>query len=116
MKMLREVVVPAVVGRHSHNGTGAISGEDIISYPYRDQLIIQWIDAICSGEYPGDLLHCSDPFTLRPVFSPGKVGFHLIAMVGGSDLPDKFMFGGQDHEHGSEDSVGTGGKDIQPEI
>ena len=46
---LGELVVPFVMGRHAHDGAGAIVDEDVVRDPDRNLLAVEWIDGVAAG-------------------------------------------------------------------
>lgn len=87
VEMASECIVARVMSRHSHDGSGAISGEDIVADPNRYLLAGKRIDGITTSENTGDLLF-DLAFTLSLMFHLLEIGIDLLLMFGGGKESD----------------------------
>ena len=104
--MTGKCIVARVVGRHSHDGSGAVSCEYIIADPYRNLLACQRIDGIASCEYTRHFL-LDLAFALGLVFHLIEICLHSLFLFGSGKRLDVSGFRSKHHECNSEDSVGS---------
>ena len=122
----RELVVAGVVGRHRHDGAGAVTDEHVVGDEDRDLLSVDRIRRVAAGEDTGLLFvllalqvgfgrdglpvlrdrGCGSRGTEGPqrvdVCRPGSSG----------ELVDQLVFGREHHVRGSEKRVGPGGEHL----
>lgn len=115
VEMASECIVARVMSRHSHDGSGAISGEDIVADPNRYLLAGKRIDGITTSENTGDLLF-DLAFTLSLMFHLLEIGIDLLLMFGGGKESDILGFGSEHHESNTEYGIGARGEDIEHDI
>ena len=111
VKLFRESVVAAVVGRHGHDGAGAVAREDVFGDPDGDLLPGHGVDAVGAGEHARDRLGLGDALALRLLLHVFEVLGHLRLAVGGGQRIHQLALGGEDHEGHAVDRVGAGGED-----
>ena len=115
-EMLCKIIVAAVVGRNRHDGAGSVSCQHIIRHPDGNRLVVDGIDAVCTGEYTGTFFTSVIRSRSDRFFAHCRYSSTALFSVGGSDLFDVFMFGSQHHEGCSENGIGTCGEDIETEV
>ena len=110
IELLRESVIPAVVGWNSHDGTSAVAGEDIFGDPDWNPFPSQGIHSVRSGEHSRDGFCLSDPLSLRLFLYIFKIisDFRLLPIC--REKLHKVAFRSQDHECHTEDSVNPRGE------
>ena len=98
------------MGRHGHDGAGAVAGQYIFRNPYGDALAGEGIHGIGAGE---DTRHAmvADAVALGAFLHVGDVFVNGGALFGSGQLVNEFALGSQHHEGHAEDGVGTGGED-----
>jgi len=108
--MLGKGVVATVVGRHCHDGAGAIACQYILGNPNGDGFAGEWVDGIRAGEDTGHLSvgHAVKLGTLLHVV---KIFIHFGLLFGLGDLRDIVGLGGEHHECHAKHGVGTRGED-----
>jgi len=100
------------MGRNSHNGTCAVSHQNIISCPDRDMLPANRVDSIGTGEdasfgaVGGFSLDIRLPFCLLLIAS------YCLSLCRGSDLIYQWVFRCQDHEGYTPQSIWSGGENF----
>ena len=115
IEVLGKGVVTAVVCRHGHNGTSAISGQHIVAYVYWNLLAGDGVDGIRAAEHTAHLL-VDESLALGLVLHLAYVGFHSRLLVGSGHLVHIFTFGSKHHECYTENSVGACGENEQIEV
>ena len=114
--MFCKIIVAAVVGRNGHDGACTISGQHIIGHPDGNGLTVERVEAISAGKFAGHLFYLCHPFPFRTVHGSVNILINSLFSVGSCDLRDQFMFRGQHHEGGSENSIGAGGKNAEAKV
>ena len=114
VEMFGECVVAAVMCRHRHDGSRAVSGEYVVADINRYFGSRYGIHGIGSGEYSGDF-SVGYAFEFRAVFHYIEVLFHGIALCFRSYERYVFTFRCEHHECHAVDGVGSGGEygDVQ---
>ena len=107
-----EFEIPLVVGRHTHDGPGAVIGQDVIGNPKGDGLAgsrIQHLDP--EGHAPfGPIIRGA--FLLTLAAHQVAEGFHRNLLIGPGEAGNQGVFRGEHHITGSEDGVGPGGEHL----
>ena len=103
-------IVARVVCRYGHNGTGTITGEDVLGNVDGALLASDGVDAVRTREHAcyGTVYLA---LTLGAALHVGQVLVHLLFLLGRGELCYKFAFGSQHEEGDTEHGVGTGGED-----
>ena len=98
------------MGRHAHDGAGAVVDEDVVGKPDRDLLAVQRVDRIAAGEDAGLflVLHAVDVGLDGSVVD---VLLHRRLGLGRRQGAGKGMLRGKDHEGRAVQGVGSGGVD-----
>ena len=108
--MLGKSIVARVVGRHGHDGTCTISGQNVLSNPDGNLFVGERIDGVGTGEDTGHLVvHLA--LTLGALLHVGNIVFHFLFLFGRGELFYQFTLGCQNHKGHTEHGIGTGGKD-----
>ncbi|GBD30530.1 hypothetical protein HRbin32_01638 [bacterium HR32] len=108
-----ELEVPLVVGRHSHDGAGAVSHEDVVCDPDGDPLPVHGVGGVTPEEHPRLLPLRAQAIDLALPAGLVGVRLHLRLAAGFRQDRDQGVFGGQDHEGGAPQGVGPGGEHHQ---
>ena len=110
VEVLGKGIVATVVGRHGHDGTGAIAGKHIFGNPDGDFLVRKGVDGVGAGKHARNLMvHLA--VTLRALLHILEIFLHLFLLFRCGELPDEFALGCQHHEGDTEDGIGAGGED-----
>src|SRR5712692_9613885 len=56
IELCGELEITSVVTRHGHDCAGSVAGQDVVSDPNGDPLVVDWIDGISTGENTGFFL------------------------------------------------------------
>ena len=105
-------IVAAVVGRHCHDGAGAVACEYIVADVDGNFLASYGIDGIAAAEHTAHLL-LDEALTLGLVLHLVEIGIDGSALLGSYHLLHIFALGGEHHEGDAKDGVGSGGEDEQ---
>ena len=104
--------VPLVVGRHGHDGAGAVAPDDIIRDPHRYRLAVKLVGDISPGEHAVFFPLGGQPVDLVQSAGFVDVGGHRFFLLGGGDLFDQRVLRSQHHEGHPVDGIGAGGEDL----
>ena len=110
-ELLSKRIIPAVMRRHSHDGTGSITCKHIFGYPNRHLLSGKWIYSISPGKYSGNGLGLRNPLSLRFLLDRRHVRSHFLFAVLRCQLLHKLAFRSQHHECHAEYGIGARRKD-----
>ncbi len=108
-----ELEVALVVGRHGHDGAGAVGGEHIVGDPDGDRLVVHRIEGVAAGEDAGLFLGQLGAVQLALGGGLVAVGSHRVSILRRGEALDKRMLGGDHHVGGAEQRVGPGGVNAQ---
>ena len=111
VELLREGEVALVVGRHRHDGAGAVGRQDVVGDPDRDLLAV---DGVRRGRAGGDagLILCElGPFEIALGARRLLIRRDRRALSGRRQVGDQRVLGRQDHVRRAVERVGTGGED-----
>ena len=109
-EVLGEGVVATVVGRHSHDGSRAVAGKDVLGNIDGTFVARDGVDAIGAAEDAchGVVYHA---FPLGAALDVLDVLIDGLALFWRCHLIDQLAFGSEDEEGDAEHRVGTGGED-----
>ena len=110
IEMLGKRIVTAVVCRYGHDGTCTVSGQYIITDPYRNGLTRKRIHGIRATEHTG-YPTVGNTFTLGTFLCAFQISFHFRTLCFGSQLRNQFTFRCKYHESHPKHGIGTGRKD-----
>ena len=108
--MFGKRIVTAIVSRNRHDGTGSISGQYIITDPYRNSITRKRIDGIRTAEHTG-YPTVGNTFALGTFLCTVQISFNFRFLGFGGQLWNQFAFRSQHHESHTEHGIGTGRKD-----
>ena len=113
--MAGESIVARVVGRHGHDGSGAISGQHIFGNPDGNLLASEWVDGIRTRENARHLVvHLS--FALGALLHISQILLYFGLLFSRGELFHQFAFRSQHHERNAENGVGARGEDGELQI
>ena len=111
-KLSCEFKVALVAGRHSHNGTGTITKQDVISDPDLHELASSWVNSVRTGKD-------ASLFFILLAFDFGFLNRILAVFFDGflgvfrDEFRDNRMLWSDHHKGSTKQSVWTSGKDGQ---
>ena len=105
--------VARVMGRHRHDGAGAVGHQHVVGDPDRDLLVVDRVDRIGAGEHAALLAARGLALDVGLAGGGGHVLLDLRAPVRRSELGDQRMLGREHHEGGAPQRVGAGGEHLQ---
>ena len=109
-ELLCESIVAAVMGGDRHNGTGTISGENILGNPDRDLVACKRIDGVRTRENSGHSLSCN-PIPLCLFLYHLEIFGDLFFLLRCCQFLNPLALRSKDHESHSKNSIRTGSKD-----
>ena len=108
--MLGESIVTTVVGRYCHDGSCAITGQNVLCYPDGDALLSEWIDGIRAREHTCyGMVHLA--FALCALLHVGQVLIYFFLLLWGGELFYQLTLWCQYHERNAEHRICTRGED-----
>ncbi len=107
-----ELEVSFVAARHGHDGAGAVAHQDVVGDPDRNLCPVDRVGGERSGEGTGLLSGVVGPILVVGGGRGGDIGLDLGLLIGGRQLGDQRVLGGEHHERGAEQGVGPGGEDL----
>ena len=113
VKLLREIEVAGIVGRHGHDGASAVAGQNVVGDPHRNLGAGERVHGVATGEHAG--LFLGEFGTVEVALQGGcvHVFFHGSLLFGSREFRDHRMFRGDDHVGGTEQRIATGGIDAE---
>ena len=106
-----EFPVPFVAGRHRHDGSRAVPGQDVIGDPHRNQRARNGVHHVPPREDPGDGF-VALPIALGFESRGSDVGVHFSALCVCRELGHQAVFWREDHERHAVQGVWPGGEDF----
>ena len=105
--------VTLIMCRYSHNGTGAITGDNVIANPNRYFFTGQRVNGIGAGKYTGFFIFSGSAGTFDFVFlhSLTDIGLYSFLLFGCSQLAGQSRFRRQNDIGKSHQGIDSGGKD-----
>ena len=103
----RELEVALVVGRHRHDGAGAVAHEHVVADPDGDRRVVHRVHGVGAGEDAGLLLLGAQALDLALAARLVLVGDHGVALPGHRELVDQRVLRRQHHVGGAEQRVGA---------
>ena len=113
VEMTGKSEVAAVVGRHGHDGAGAIAHQHVVGNPDGQLGTRDGVDAIGTRESATHLAHLGHTLAFAAVLSAGDVFLHLGALLRRGDFRNQLMLGSQHHERSAKQGIRTRGKHFQ---
>ncbi len=105
--------VALVVGRHGHDGAGAVAHQHVVADPDGDALAVYRVHGVGAGEDAGLLLLGGEAFDLALAARLVLVGGDRGALLFGRELGDQRMLRREHHVGGAEERVGPRREDGQ---
>ncbi len=106
IEMTRESIVAAVVGRHSHDGAGAVAGKHIVAHPHRDAFARKGIDRISTRKHAAHLL-VDHTLTLGLVADAVDIAVDSLLLLGSGHHGHIVALRRQHHKRNPEHRVGS---------
>ena len=111
-----EGVVARVVRGHGHDGAGAVAHHHVVGDPHGDGLAVDGVDGVGAGEDAGFFFAVVAAVDARFFGGLLAVGVDGRALVGGGEVFDQRVLGGEHHVGGAEERVGAGGEDADVQV
>ena len=105
-----EGIVSAVVSRHCHDGSRAVSGQHILAYPDGNVITCEGIYGIRAGEHSRNLL-VGNALSLGALLHISQIFIYCCLLFRRSELAHQLAFRSQHHECHAKDGVGASGED-----
>ena len=106
-----EVEVTLIVGRHGHDGTGAVVSQHIVASPHWNLGPVDGIGRLDTERHTGLLVLGGLTLDLGLLLDLTKVGLEVGTGFVGDDLLGQGGVGSDDHEGRSIEGVGASGED-----
>src|SRR5690606_9142323 len=108
-----EIPVTLVLARDGHDGSGAVTHQDVVGDVYGNRPPVGGVDGMAAGEDPC-LLAFRQPLDLARLGRLLLIGpYRFLRLRAGDDLVDQGMLGRQDCERHTEDRVRPGSEHLE---
>ena len=110
---LRELEIAVVVGRHRHDGAGAVGGEDVVCHPDRHGPPRERVDHVRTGKHAR--LLAGQISAVEVALAGGRlaIGGDRLPLLWGGEYVEQRMLRGHDHVGHAVEGVGASGVDPQ---
>ena len=106
-------MIALIVGRHGHDGPGAVAHQHIVGDPDGNAGLVDRVDRMGAGEDPGLFLGQVGPFEFALVRGGADIAVDRLPLFRGGQRPDEGVFRGKHHVGGAEKGVRPGREHAQ---
>ena len=116
VEMTSEGEVAAIVCRHGHNGTCAVTHQYVVGNPDGQFGTSNGVDAVCTREGATHFAYLSHTLALTAILGAGDVFLHLSTLLRRGDFRNQLMFRSQHHESSAKQSIRTGSEHLKVDV